>query len=105
MELLDSHNNPVRVTARGMFTAEPVRLDGAGSRYRGELVGGPGRGRWTNAGGIRGDGTGQVRPGRSARAQVLVADTALLLCYRQRRWYLEGVYGERTAGRRARPGR
>ncbi|MFY9763694.1 MAG: DNA polymerase Y family protein, partial [Mycobacterium sp.] len=37
--------------------------------------------------------------GRTARAQVLLEGgqasdpgTALLLCYRQRRWYLEGIY-------------
>ena len=32
---------------------------------------------------------------RTARAQVLLegpGPRALLLCYRQRRWYLEGVY-------------
>ena len=34
-----------------------------------------------------------ARSGRTARAQVLLgSDQALLLCYRQRRWYLEGVY-------------
>jgi protein ImuB len=31
--------------------------------------------------------------GRAARAQVLLEDErAFLLCYRQRRWYLEGSY-------------
>ena len=31
--------------------------------------------------------------GRVARAQVLLeSERALLLCYRQRRWYLEGIY-------------
>jgi protein ImuB len=31
--------------------------------------------------------------GRTARAQVLLEnERALLLCYRQRRWYLEGSY-------------
>ena len=93
VELLDSQGNPVRVTARGMFTAEPFRLDAAGSRYRGELDWWAGPWpvdeRWWDPGQ---DGSGRSRPGRSARAQVLVADTALLLCYRQRRWYLEGVY-------------
>ncbi|MDZ4268637.1 MAG: DNA polymerase Y family protein, partial [Mycobacterium sp.] len=35
----------------------------------------------------------EVRSGRTARVQVLLgSDQALLLCYRQRRWYLEGVY-------------
>ena len=92
VELLDSQGNPVRVTARGMFTAEPARLDAASSPYRGELSWWAGPWlvdeRWWDSGR---DGA-ESRPGRSARAQVLVADTALLLCYRQRRWYLEGVY-------------
>ncbi|EUA52800.1 hypothetical protein I552_8908 [Mycobacterium xenopi 3993] len=31
--------------------------------------------------------------GRTARMQVLLeSERALLLCYRQRRWYLEGIY-------------
>ena len=31
--------------------------------------------------------------GRTARVQVLLeGGRALLLCYRQRRWYLEGIY-------------
>ena len=93
VELLDSQGNPVRVTARGMFTAEPARLDAAGSQYRGDLGWWAGPWpvdeRWWDPGQ---GGAEQSRPGRSARAQVMVADTALLLCYRQRRWYLEGVY-------------
>ena len=93
VELLDSQGNPVRVTVRGMFTAEPVRLDAAGSQYRGELSWWAGPWpvdeRWWDPGQ---GGSVQSRSGRSARAQILVADTALLLCYRQRRWYLEGVY-------------
>jgi hypothetical protein len=36
VELLDADGTPVEVTDRGMFTAAPVRLDGA-ARYRGEL--------------------------------------------------------------------
>jgi len=33
------------------------------------------------------------RTGRTARAQVLLDESqALLLCYRQRRWYVEGSY-------------
>ena len=90
VELVDSQGNPVRVTVRGMFTAEPARLDGPGSPYRGELSWWAGPWlvdeRWWDS------GNGGVRPGRCARAQVLVADTALLLCYRERRWHLEGVY-------------
>ncbi len=88
VELLDAQGDPVRVTLRGMFTSEPARLDGPGSPYRGDLSWWAGPWlvdeRWWDS--------GQSRPGRCARAQVLVADTALLLCYRQRRWHLEGVY-------------
>ena len=90
VELVDFQGNPVRVTVRGMFTAEPARLDGPGSPYRGELSWWAGPWlvdeRWWDS------GNGGARPGRCARAQVLVADTALLLCYRERRWHLEGVY-------------
>ncbi len=93
VELLDAQGNPVSVTSRGMFTAEPARLDG---QYRGELRWWAGPWpvdeRWW-------DQAEQSRAGRTARAQVLVGNqsdgepgTALLLCYRQRRWYLEGVY-------------
>lgn len=40
------------------------------------------------AGGAAGQGSG-----RTARAQILLeSERALLLCYRQRRWYLEGSY-------------
>ncbi|MGI9123742.1 MAG: DNA polymerase Y family protein [Mycobacterium sp.] len=85
VELLDAQGNPVRVSIRGMFTAEPARFEGAG--YRGELAWWTGPWpvdeRWWDDG---------DRAGRTARAQVLVSGTALLLCYRQRRWYLEGVY-------------
>ena len=93
VELLDAQGDPVTVTSRGMFTAEPARLDGP---YRGELSWWAGPWpvdeRWW-------DQAEQSRAGRTARAQVLVGNrsdgepgTALLLCYRQRRWYLEGVY-------------
>lgn len=101
VELLDSQGNPVRVTSRGMFTGEPARLAGDGHRYRGVLRWWAGPWpvdeRWW-------DQAERSRAGRTARAQVLVADpddsrygatepgTALLLCYRQRRWYVEGVY-------------
>ncbi|MBB3602340.1 protein ImuB [Mycolicibacterium sp. BK556] len=95
VELLDAQGNPVRVTGRGMFTAEPARLDGAGHHYRGALRWWAGPWsvdeRWWDQG-------EQSRAGRTARAQVLVDNqsgepgAALLLCYRQRRWYLEGVY-------------
>jgi protein ImuB len=40
---------------------------------------------------------GSARAGRTARAQVLLGGRtdpgpAMLLCYRQRRWYVEGIY-------------
>jgi protein ImuB len=95
VEVLDSQGNPVRVTARGLFTAEPVRLDGARSPYRGELSWWAGPWpvdeRWWEPEPDQ-DQPGPPRSGRVARAQVLVAETALLLCYRRGRWYLEGAY-------------
>lgn len=88
VELLDKQGDSVWITARGMFTAEPVRLNG--ERYRGALRwwSGPWLAdeRWWDPAG---------RGNRTGRMQVLVKgdpDIALLLCYRQSRWYLEGVY-------------
>jgi protein ImuB len=77
VELLDADGTPVEVTDRGMFTAAPARLDGA-ARYQGELS-------WWA-------GPWPMDAERTACAQVLVADTALLLCYRQQRWYVQGAY-------------
>ena len=85
VELLDARGDPVRVNARGLFSTEPDRIDGAG--YRGEL------GWWTGPWPVDERWWEDAeRRGRTARAQVLVSGVALLLCYRQRRWYLEGVY-------------
>lgn len=93
VELLDAQGNPVQVSARGLFTAEPARLSATGSAYRGELSWWAGPWpvdeRWWEP---QRDDAVQAAKGRSARAQVLVSGVALLLCYRQRRWYLEGVY-------------
>ncbi len=83
VELVDAQGNPVRVTSRGMFSADPARLDAhgplrwwAGPWPVDERWWGPERSR-----------------GRTARAQVLAdGGRAFLLCYRQRRWYLEGIY-------------
>jgi protein ImuB len=78
VELLDRRGDPVIVSDRGMFTAEPHRLAGAG--HRGRL------GWWTGPWPADED---------TARAQVLLdgdPPQALLLCYRRRRWYLEGGY-------------
>ncbi len=93
VELLDAQGNPVRVTGRGMFSAEPARLTGAGvSGQDGALRWWSGpwpvdERWWDSTPGTAGQG------GRTARAQVLLgSERALLLCYRQRRWYLEGSY-------------
>jgi protein ImuB len=84
VEVLDAQGDPVRVTARGMLSADPARLDSPG--YRGELQW------WSGPWPVDERWWEQSGSGRTARAQVLVSGTALLLCYRQRRWYLEGVY-------------
>ncbi|MCG5431747.1 DNA polymerase Y family protein [Mycobacterium sp. MYCO198283] len=89
VELLDAAGEPVKVTARGLFSTDPARVVGSG--HGGELRWWAGPWpvdeRWWDP--------EQARAGRTARAQVLTDGpdpTALLLCYRQRRWYLEGVY-------------
>lgn len=99
VEVLDAGGDPVRVTSRGLFTGDPARLDGG---YRGRLSWWAGPWlvdeRWWVP--ERADRSpGSSRTGHTARAQVLLepADSAdpakaLLLCYRQRRWYVEGVY-------------
>ncbi len=89
VELLDSQGNPIRVTNRGLFSADPVRLTARDRDDRLHWWAGPWPvdERWW-----------ECQPGRdkggsrTARAQVLLEDRALLLCYRQRRWYLEGIY-------------
>ncbi|HNF07598.1 MAG TPA: DNA polymerase Y family protein, partial [Mycobacterium sp.] len=96
VELLDAVGNPVRVTGRGLFSAEPAQVAG---RYHGEL-------RWW-AGPWPVDewwwDRQQEAAGRAARAQVVIespstsgisadAGLGLLLCYRQRQWHVEGVY-------------
>jgi protein ImuB len=94
VELLDAQNNPVRVTSRGVFSTDPVRLAAPGRDGRLRWWAGPWPvdERWWDS------QADQVR-GRTARVQVLLTDgrddgagRAMLLCYRQRRWYLEGVY-------------
>jgi protein ImuB len=88
VELTDADGNPVRVTARGLFSADPVHLTG---KWAGRLTW------WAGPWPVDERWWDSVPAGRSARVQVLLDgpdDTgrALLLCYRQRRWYLEGVY-------------
>lgn len=92
VELVDADGNPVRVTARGLFSTDPWQLVAPGKGGRnGRLAWWAGPWpvdeRWWDP--------QRAKVGRTARAQVLL-DTepaqALLLCYRQRRWYLEGIY-------------
>jgi protein ImuB len=112
VELLDAEGNPVRVTGRGLFSADPVRLTGDGRSGRLSWWAGPWPvdERWWDTEGTEGRseatrGMRAGKAGRTARVQVLleepggspdgggdVADRAMLLCYRQRQWYLEGVY-------------
>ena len=83
VELVDVQGNPVRVTSRGMFTADPARLDGAELTW------------WAGPWAVDERWWEDAATGRTARAQVLIGGEpprALLLCYRRRRWYLEGAY-------------
>ncbi|MGB3483687.1 MAG: DNA polymerase Y family protein [Mycobacterium sp.] len=102
VELLDAHGDPVRVTSRGLFSADPVRLDAPAApgvrtgSFRGDLQWWAGPWpvdeRWWDP--------QAASAGRTARVQVLLESDAravdsaraLLLCYRRRRWYVEGVY-------------
>ncbi|KUI48675.1 DNA polymerase [Mycobacterium sp. GA-1199] len=98
VELFDADGRPVRVTARGLFSTDPARLDAPGKAVKaGRLAWWAGPWpvdeRWWDPEGRK--------AGRTARAQVLLDDgssrdarpgQALLLCYRQRRWYVEGIY-------------
>ncbi|WP_205781662.1 DNA polymerase Y family protein [Mycobacterium alsense] len=90
VELVDAQGNPIRVTSRGMFSADPVRLTAPGRDERLRWWAGPWPvdERWWDD--RSGAGQGESR---TARAQVLLEDErAFLLCYRRRRWYLEGSY-------------
>ncbi|MGO9069332.1 DNA polymerase Y family protein [Mycobacterium sp.] len=92
VELLDAQGNSIRVTSRGLFSADPARLTSRDRDDRLRWWAGPWPvdERWWDP---------ERAGGRTARAQVLLEGergsdpgTALLLCYRQRRWYLEGIY-------------
>jgi protein ImuB len=90
VELLDAQGNPVQVTGRGMFSADPARLTVHGRDEQLHWWAGPWPvdERWWDDRPVAGQGGG-----RTARAQVLLeGERAFLLCYRQRRWYLEGSY-------------
>jgi protein ImuB len=91
VELLDAQNNPIRVTGRGLFSAEPARLVARGRNDRLRWWTGP----WPDDERWWDPDRAAAGPGRIARTQILVEGdpgSALLLCYRQRRWHLEGVY-------------
>jgi len=89
VELLDANGDPVRVTGRGLFSSAPARLvapgrDGRLSWWTGPW---PVDERWWDP--------EQAKVGCTARAQVLLdgaGGKALLLCFRQRRWFVEGIY-------------
>lgn len=89
VELFDAGGNPVRVTGRGLFSADPSRLvspNSNDSRLAWWAGPWPVDERWWDP---------ETKSGRTARAQVLLdgkPGRALLLCYRQRRWYVEGIY-------------
>ena len=92
VELLDDQGNSIRVTSRGLFSADPARLTARDRDDRLRWWAGPWPvdERWWDP---------DRAAGRTARVQVLLEGerasdpgTALLLCYRQRRWYLEGIY-------------
>ncbi len=96
VELLDAQGNSIRVTSRGLFSADPARLTSRGRDDRLRWWAGPWPvdERWWDP-----DRAATGAGGRTARAQVLLEGgqasdpgTAMLLCYRQRRWYLEGIY-------------
>jgi protein ImuB len=101
VELFDAGGNPVRVTGRGLFSADPSRLVAPGyndSRLAWWAGPWPVDERWWDP--------ELPKSGRTARAQVLLdgrdersreeqtikPGRALLLCYRLRRWYVEGIY-------------
>jgi protein ImuB len=109
VELFDAGGNPVRVTGRGLFSADPSRLVSPGSNdsrlawWAGPW---PVDERWWDPELTKSGHTARAqvlldgrdvgpRPkgrGRSRDEQTIRPGRALLLCYRQRRWYVEGIY-------------
>ncbi|MGC4934152.1 DNA polymerase Y family protein [Gordonia sp. DT30] len=85
VEVIDPAGDPVRVTPRGAFTAEPTTVRMPEPSRQGWEV------RWWAGPWPVGLETGP--DAISARAQVLLDDSrALLLCYRSGGWVVEGVY-------------
>src|ERR1700754_1990537 len=90
VELLDAQGNSIRVTSRGLFSADPARLTSRDRNERLRWWAGPWPvdERWWDP-----DRAATGAGGRTARVQVLLAGRrasdpgiAMLLCYRQRRW-------------------
>lgn len=81
VQLVDAEADPVMVTPRGAFSAEPAQLGLNDRRYTVSWWAGP----WPS--GLDADDAIQ------ARAQVLLDDSrALLLHFRAGQWWVEGVY-------------
>ncbi|MCF8590368.1 DNA polymerase Y family protein [Gordonia liuliyuniae] len=84
-EVLDAQGRLVAVTPRGAFTAEPTDVRIGRSLHRLRWWAGP----WP----FGSAASPSSAPAVSARAQVLLEDSrALLLCYREQSWTVEGVY-------------
>ena len=87
--VLDAADAAVAVDERDVLSAVPAVLVDGGRRRPIEAWAGPWPvdERWWDP---------ERGKGRTARVQVLLGDEgesrALLLCYRQRRWYVEGAY-------------
>jgi protein ImuB len=102
VELLDAQGNPVRVTGRGLFSADPARLDSPATEgvrtkaFRGDLQWWAGPWpvdeRWWDPQASSAGRTARVQVLLESDARAVESARALLLCYRRRRWYVEGVY-------------
>ena len=92
VDLLDADGNPVRVTGRGLFSADPSRLAAPGTGRSVVVVGRAMAGRRAVVGSASSPRPGAPQGRRCCSTVVMSAWRALLLCYRQRRWYVEGIY-------------
>ncbi|MCK0439990.1 DNA polymerase Y family protein [Gordonia alkaliphila] len=100
-ELLDAAGDPVTVTARGAFSAEPVEVMLGRGRRRVQWWAGPWPFGIDDGAPVTDDDTAPFARNTAvaARAQVLLDEAgqsgtsrALLLCFRGARWSVEGVY-------------
>ncbi|AQA01607.1 DNA polymerase [Mycobacterium sp. MS1601] len=102
VELFDAQGKPVRVTGRGLFSADPARLDSPaakgvrGGSFRGDLQWWAGPWtvdeRWWDPQAPSAGHTARVQVLLEGDARAVDCARALLLCYRRRRWYVEGIY-------------